>query len=216
LFILAELIIIKAMNSIGTLYIIAAASGTGKTSLAKALASSIKNTINSISYTTRPIRVGENQNQDYFFVSQEAFLSMAQHKEFLEYAKVFAYYYGTSKKWVEEQLLAGIDVILDIDWQGAQQIREQMACVTIFLLPPSYIELRSRLEKRKRDDSKIIEDRLAAASSEISHCKEFDYIVINDRFEVALEDLKNIVYSERLRCKYQLNRYNALIDGLIN
>ena len=200
----------------GTPYIIAAASGTGKTSLAKALTTTIENIKNSISHTTRPIRIGEQANQDYFFVDMPTFENLIKQNEFLEHAKVFGHYYGTSHQWVEEQLNAGIDVILDIDWQGARQIRKQKDCVSIFLLPPSRAELRLRLEKRKREDAKIIEDRFIAASSEIAHYKEFDYIVINDKFEKALEDLKAIIYSKRLQCEYQTKKYAILIEALVN
>jgi len=203
------------MNLKGTLYIIAAASGTGKTSLAKALSATVENTRISISYTTRPIRVGETTNQDYFFVDVETFESLIKQKEFLEHARVFGQYYGTSRQWVETQLNAGIDVILDIDWQGAKQIRQQINCVSVFLLPPSRAELRLRLEKRKREDAKIIEDRLAAASNEIAHCKEFDYIIINDKFEDALEDLKAIVHSKRLQYEHQIKKHDMLIKELL-
>lgn len=203
------------MNPKGTLYIIAAASGTGKTSLSNALATMVENIRISTSYTTRAIRAGEVANKNYFFVDEVTFESLIKQKEFLEYAQVFGQYYGTSRKWVETQLNAGVDVILDIDWQGAQQVRSQISCVSIFLLPPSRAELRLRLEKRKRDDAKIIENRLAAASSEIAHCKEFDYIVINDKFEGALEDLKAIVYSKRLQYEHQIKKYDMLIAELL-
>lgn len=204
------------MNTKGTLYIIAAASGTGKTSLAKALSTTVENVKNSISYTTRSIRIGEVKDQNYFFTDIATFESLIKQKEFLEHAKVFNHYYGTPRQWVEAQLNAGIDVILDIDWQGAQQVRKQMSCISIFLLPPSRAELRLRLEKRKREDAKIIEDRLATASSEIAHCKEFDYIVINDKFETALEDLKAIIYSKRLQCEHQIKKHDMLIKELLN
>ncbi|EKE01977.1 MAG: Guanylate kinase [uncultured bacterium] len=204
------------MNLKGTLYIIAAASGTGKTSLAKALVATVENVKISISHTTRPIRSGETADRDYFFVDEVAFESLIKKEEFLEHARVFNHYYGTSRRWVEGQLNAGIDVILDIDWQGAQQVRKRMGCISIFLLPPSRNELRLRLERRKREDAKIIEDRLAAAGSEISHCKEFDYIVINDKFESALEDLKAIVCGKRLQCEHQIKKHDMLIKELLN
>lgn len=203
------------MRSKGTLYIIAAASGTGKTSLAKALATTIENIKTSISHTTRPIRAGEKPQQDYFFVDVATFESLIKQKELLEYAKVFQHYYGTSRQWVEKQLHAGSDVILDIDWQGAKQIRQQMECISIFLLPPSRNELRLRLEKRKREDAKIIADRLATASSEITHYKEFDYIVINDKFAKALDDLKMIIFSKRLQREQQIKKYAMLIKELL-
>jgi guanylate kinase len=203
------------MNPKGTLYIIAAASGTGKTSLTKALATTVESMKISISHTTRSIRTGEIASQDYFFVDMTTFESLIKRKEFLEYAQVFGHYYGTSRQWVETQLNAGIDVVLDIDWQGAQQIRKQINCISIFLLPPSRAELRLRLEKRKREDAKIIEDRMAAASSEIAHCKEFDYIVINDKFATALEDLKAIIYSKRLQYEHQIKKHGMLISELL-
>lgn len=199
----------------GTLYIIAAASGTGKTSLTKELTTTVKNVTFSISHTTRPIRAGETKDLDYFFVDVKTFEALIKQKEFLEHAQVFGQHYGTSRKWVETQLNSGIDVILDIDWQGAKQIKKQINCVSIFLLPPSRAQLRLRLEKRKRDDAKIIEDRMSGASSEIFHCKEFDYIVINDKFESALEDLKAIIHSKRLQCEHQMKKYATLIKELI-
>lgn len=202
------------MKPKGTLYIIAAASGTGKTSLAKALAQTVENIKVSISHTTRSMRASEKADQHYFFVTPQEFESLIKQQAFLEYAQVFGHYYGTSRKAVEKQLKAGFDVILDIDWQGARQVREQIECVSIFLLPPSNKELRLRLEKRKREDSHIIEERFAAANSEISHYKEFDYVIINDKFEAALLSLQTIVYSERLRLKNQIVKYNSLIKEL--
>ncbi|HBS52113.1 MAG TPA: guanylate kinase [Coxiellaceae bacterium] len=203
------------MKPKGILYIVAAASGTGKTSLAEALTKTVDNIKISISHTTRQIRANERTGQNYFFVTPEEFESLIEKNAFLEYAQVFDHYYGTSRKWVEEQLNMGIDVVLDIDWQGARLVREQIQCVSIFLLPPSSAELRLRLERRKRDDSQIIEQRLATASSEIAHYKEFDYVVINDKFENALADLQTIVQSQRLRLRYQTEKYATLIEELI-
>ena len=203
------------MKPKGILYIVAAASGTGKTSLAEALTKTVDNIKISISHTTRQIRANERTGQNYFFVTPEEFESLIEKNAFLEYAQVFDHYYGTSRKWVEEQLNMGIDVVLDIDWQGARLVREQIQCVSIFLLPPSSAELRLRLERRKREDSQIIEQRLATASSEIAHYKEFDYVVINDKFENALADLQTIVQSQRLRLRYQTEKYATLIEELI-
>ena len=205
----------QAMHPQGTLYIIAAASGTGKTSLAKALATTIDNIKISISHTTRPRRTGEIPQQDYFFVDSTTFKNLIKHKEFLEHAKVFQHYYGTSRHWVEQQLNTGNDVVLDIDWQGAKQVQAQMKCVSIFLLPPSRDELRLRLENRKREDIKVIANRLATASSEIAHCKEFDYIIINDKFTQALVDLTAIVLSKRLQCELQTKKHAMLIAELL-
>lgn len=204
------------MNPKGTLYIIAAASGTGKTSLAKALATTAENIKISISHTTRPMGINEKEGQNYFFIDLTTFKNLIKENKFLEHAEVFDYYYGTSREWVETQLHSGIDVLLDIDWQGARQIRKQMECVSIFLLPPSRAELRIRLEKRKREDAKIIENRLTKANLEIAHYKEFDYIVINDKFEKALEDLKAIIHSKRLELRYQTKKYDILIKELLN
>lgn len=199
----------------GTLYIVSAASGTGKTSLIESLVKDTKNIKFSISHTTRQVRGNEIDGQDYFFVSKEEFENLIKRDEFLEYAKVFDEYYGTSRTWVEEQLDLGVDVVLDIDWQGARQIREKIECTTIFLLPPSKMELRSRLEKRGRDGSEIIEKRLAAASSEISHYKEFDYVVINDSFNEALMDLRSIINGKRLSSDHQKEKYDALVEELL-
>lgn len=203
------------MRPKGTLYIVAAASGTGKTSLTDALVKTVANIKSSISHTTRPIRANEEAGKHYFFIDADEFTSLVEQQMFLEHARVFDYYYGTSRRWVEEQLNSGLDVVLDIDWQGARQVREQIDCITIFLLPPSKAELRLRLEKRKRECAQIIEQRLAAAGSEIVHYKEFDYVVINDKFESALLDLQTIVYGQRLRLKHQAVKYDALIGELL-
>jgi len=199
----------------GTLYILSAASGTGKTSLSKGLVASLDNIKISISHTTRPIRAGEQADQSYFFIDEPTFIDMIEKNAFLEHAKVFGYYYGTSHQWVNEQLQNGIDVILDIDWQGAQIIRKQMSCISIFLLPPSREALRERLMNRKREDANIIEDRLVAASSEIAHYHEFDYIIVNDKFELALDELRTIVKAQRLHFTAQAQRNKKLIENLL-
>ncbi len=204
------------MKTIGTLYIIAAASGTGKTSLAKALEQSLSNIKISISHTTRAMRAQEIANQSYFFIDHTSFERMIAEHAFLEYARVFGAYYGTSRAFVDEQLNQRMDVILDIDWQGAEQIKKLYPqSESIFLLPPSKEELRRRLNKRKRDDAKTIQNRLNLASSEISHAHEFDYIVINDNFAVALKDLQTIVLANRLRQKVQAIKYADLLKDLL-
>lgn len=203
------------MNPKGTLYIVSAASGTGKTSLTDAIVAKMTNIKISISHTTRPIRANERADEHYFFITPQEFELLIQQNVFLEYAHVFGNYYGTSRNWVLEQLVAGFDIILDIDWQGAQKIRKQMECVTIFLLPPSRAELRLRLEKRGSDDVKTIEQRLAVASSEIAHYGEFDYIVINDRFEDAVTDLQAIIRSQRLQLRRQMVSHGALVKELL-
>lgn len=204
------------MQTVGTLYIIAAASGTGKTSLARALEQSLANIKISISHTTRAIHAQEIANQSYFFIDNTSFERMIAEHAFLEHARVFGYYYGTSRGFVDEQLNQGADVILDIDWQGAAQIKKLYPqSESIFLLPPSKEELRRRLNKRKRDDVETIENRLNLASSEISHAHEFDYIVINDNFDLALKDLQTIVLANRLRQKSQAAKYADLLKELL-
>lgn len=199
----------------GTIYIISAASGTGKTTLTKELFGSVQHMRISISHTTRSLRPGEKPNESYFFVDVPKFEQMITENAFLEHANVFGDYYGTSQQWVEEQLHTGNDVILDIDWQGAAQIRKKLKCVSIFLLPPSLQELRNRLEKRKRDSAAVIEQRLIAARNEILHYNEFDYIVINDRFDEALSDLQAIVRAQRLGQKFQAEHHAELIAELL-
>jgi guanylate kinase len=203
--------------TLGTLYIIAAASGTGKTSLTKALVSSMPNTKISISHTTRPIKPGEKAGVNYFYLSEKEFRDMAKQNEFIEHAEVFGHNYGTSRSFITDQLQQGYDIILDIDWQGAQQIRAKIPdCITIFLLPPSKQVLRQRLEQRKRDEQNIIEQRLALASSEIAHYNEFDYLVINDDFETALRDLQAIVHTHKLKRTVQTVNQAALINELLS
>ena len=190
--------------------------GTGKTSLARALSDSLDNIKISVSHTTRSIRANEEPNKSYFFVDEPHFKSMINNHAFLEYAQVFDHYYGTSKQWVHEQLAHGIDIILDIDWQGAQLIRKQIDCTSIFLLPPSRQALHDRLINRKRENSSIIASRLAKASSEIAHYKEFDYIVVNDKFDHALDELKIIVKAQRLNLKVQASKHEKLIKDLLS
>src|SRR5579884_3074698 len=169
------------MNTLGTLYIISAPSGGGKTSLVKALTASMPNIIVSVSHTTRPKRPGEEDGVNYHFVDQAQFKKLLAEDLFLEHATVFGNYYGTSRRWVEEKLQAGIDVVLEIDWQGAQQVRKLMPkTVSIFILPPSREVLLERLQARDQDNKAVIAKRMAAASNEISHYHEYDYLVIND------------------------------------
>ncbi len=184
----------------GTLFMVSAPSGAGKTSLLKELLGHDEMLHVSVSYTTRPMRPGEEEGKDYHFVDHERFLRKVEDGSFLEHARVFDNYYGTDRQEVCEQLDQGFDVILEIDWQGAQQIRSQMFDTTsIFILPPSEETLRHRLEGRGQDDEEVIERRMSAARDEISHYSEYDYLVINDDFDLALEELKSIVQSDRLR-----------------
>ncbi len=184
----------------GTLFMVSAPSGAGKTSLLKELLGHDDMLHVSVSYTTRPMRPGEKEGEDYHFVDHERFLRKVEDGSFLEHARVFDNYYGTDRQEVYEQLEQGFDVILEIDWQGAQQIRSNMSdTVSIFILPPTEEALRHRLEGRGQDDDDVINKRMSAARNEISHYSEYDYLVINDDFAQALEDLKSIVRSNRLQ-----------------
>lgn len=203
--------------SLGTLYVIAAPSGAGKTSLVDALVKSLDNIKISVSYTTRPKRPLEEEGLNYHFVSAVEFEKMIAAHQFLEHANVFGNHYGTGKAWVEQQLQAGFDVILEIDWQGAQQIRKLFPrCVGIFILPPSLAILRQRLEVRNQDSEAVINERLAEAKTEMSHYAEFDYLLFNDVFAEALADLQVIVQAQRLRQPLQAQRHTMLLEGLLN
>ncbi|HTM62879.1 MAG TPA: guanylate kinase [Gammaproteobacteria bacterium] len=203
------------MNQIGNLYVIAAPSGTGKTSLVKALLNYVKNLRVSISHTTRPIRPSEQDGINYFFIDKQTFTEMVKRKEFLEHATVFDHYYGTSKKWVEEQLQGGIDVILEIDWQGHQQIKKIFPqSIGIFILPPSLDDLQERLLNRAEDNPDVITKRLADAHETVSHINEFEYVVVNDDFNQAASDLKTIIMAGRLLVRSQMRRYEGLIAYL--
>lgn len=208
----------------GTLYTISAPSGAGKTSLVKALLLDDKhNALRvSVSHTTRPKRPGEAEGVNYHFVSHKKFEQMVVEDAFLEHATVFENLYGTSKKWVSEQLLAGFDVILEIDWQGAEQVQKWVASqatahsIGIFILPPSLAELRSRLTQRGQDQSDVIESRMAEAVAEIAHYQGADYLVINDDFDQALADFKAILRANRLQAATQKADNQPLIDDLLS
>lgn len=198
----------------GSLYVIAAPSGTGKTTLVKALTDSSTNITVSISHTTRPKRPAETHGVDYYFIDTAEFQRMIDHKDFLEYAKVFNYFYGTSRSWVEKTLAQGIDVILEIDWQGCQQIQRLFPeCISIFILPPSLADLAERLKERAQDSDDIIQQRLADAHETVSHINEYDYVVINEDFNLAVQELKTIVEANRLlRIKQSLKLDKLLAD----
>ena len=191
-------------TSTGTLYVFSAPSGAGKTTLVKAL---LEQTIDigvSVSHTTRAPRDGEVNGKDYNFVSQDTFKGLIDQSAFLEHAQVFDNFYGTSQIWVEQELEAGRDVILEIDWQGAQQIRQQMPhMVSVFILPPSREELLKRLTGRSTDSQEIIDRRMQDAVSEMSHYGEFNYLIINDDFDTALQELRSIVIARRQRTAVQ-------------
>ncbi len=204
------------MMSLGNLFIITAASGAGKTSLVRALLQQDAQIQLSVSYTTRQPRLGEVNGEHYHFVDEASFLKMLDENDFLESAHVHGARYGTSKTCVNEVLAAGQDLILEIDWQGAAQVRQLYPeAISIFILPPSIQELESRLRGRGQDSDEVIAKRLAAAKDEMSHVGEFDYVTINDKFEVALEDLNAIVRTQRLKREKQLARHATLLKGLI-
>jgi len=203
--------------SLGTLYIIAAPSGAGKTSLVGALVKDTDHIRVSVSHTTRPPRPKEQEGIHYHFVTQADFEAMIAQEAFLEQAKVFDDYYGTTKEWVSAQLHAGIDVILEIDWQGARQVRQlQPNSVSIFILPPSKQTLKQRLKQRGQDDDTVIARRMHAAINEMRHYDEFDYLVINDHFKTALADLKAIVKSRRLTRPIQIQKMGELLTDLLS
>jgi guanylate kinase len=198
------------------LYIVSAPSGAGKTSLVKALLENIGNLALSVSHTTRHIRPGENNGIDYHFVSQAEFQQLLEAQELLEHAQVFGNYYGTAKSSVENSLRQGTDIILEIDWQGAQQIRKlSPECISIFILPPSTHILEQRLKGRGQDDAGVIARRMQDAVTEISHYQEFDYIVVNDDFNQALLELQSIVIANRLTKIRQIQNLDALIKNLL-
>jgi len=201
----------------GTLYIISAPSGAGKTSLVKALVDDMDDVCVSVSHTTRPMRPGELDGVNYNFVDVATFERMVEEDVFLEHAQVFDNFYGTSREWVEQQLREGIDVILEIDWQGAQQVRPRMpGCVGVFILPPSRQTLMQRLRGRGQDSEEVIQRRFSDAVTDMSHFHEYDYVVINDDFAEALLDLSAIVRARRQRVEVQRARQGALIETLIH
>ncbi|CCQ10169.1 Guanylate kinase [Pseudoalteromonas luteoviolacea B = ATCC 29581] len=199
----------------GNLFILSAPSGAGKSSLIKALLGKHKNIQVSVSHTTRAPRPGEENGIHYHFVSVDDFKSLIDAGDFFEWAKVFTNFYGTSKQAIESQLVNGIDVFLDIDWQGARQVRDLVPDVkTIFILPPSREELERRLNSRGQDSQEVIASRMAEAASESSHFNEFDYLLVNDDFEATLAQLECIVLSSRLQTAHQAVKHHSLIEQL--
>lgn len=200
----------------GVLYTVSAPSGAGKTSLVKALLERVDTIQVSVSHTTRAMRPGEVDGVNYHFVSREQFQAILDAGQFLEYAEVFGNFYGTSQAWVEETLAAGRDVILEIDWQGAEQIRRLIPeTVAIFILPPSLAALESRLNGRGQDPQDVIDSRMQQARAEISHYVEADYLIVNDQFDVALEELIAITRVMPLTLERQQVRYAAMIGELL-
>jgi guanylate kinase len=205
------------MNHSGKLYIISAPSGAGKTSLVKQLIRTVEGIRLSISHTTRQQRPGEVHGHDYFFASVAEFQNLLQQHAFLEYAQVFDNFYGTARSSVEQQLREGQDVILEIDWQGAQQVRQLLPeSTSIFILPPSLDVLEQRLRNRAQDSEATIQRRMRDAVTEMSHYREFDYLIVNDDFERALQQLTSIVAARRLRRDRQQVLLQPLLDGLLH
>lgn len=206
----------------GNLFILSAPSGAGKSSLINALLkqdnqASTRPMQVSVSHTTRDARPGENNGEHYHFVSVDEFKNLVSQNAFYEHAEVFGNYYGTSAAAIDAQLAQGIDVFLDIDWQGAQQVRMKKPSVTtIFITPPSKAELESRLRGRGQDSDEVIAGRMAQAQAECSHYNEFDYIIVNDDFDQALNDLTTIVNNQRLKCRQQTIAHQTLFSNLLD
>jgi guanylate kinase len=199
----------------GKLFILSAPSGTGKTSLTKSLLQKNINLWLSISYTSRLMRPSEVDGHDYFFVERNIFEQMLGNEEFIESAEIYGNLYGTSQKWINEAINSGKDILLEIDGQGARQVRKIFSdVVSIFILPPSLEVLENRLKDRNQDSKEVIAKRMAAAKEEISHVSEYDYVIINDNMDIALRDLVSVVQSERLRTSAQLAHYHDLVIQL--
>lgn len=204
------------MANLGTLYTVSAPSGAGKTSLVAALVKSNPEVCVSISHTTRAMRPGEVDGVNYHFVDHATFESMLEQGAFLEHARVFSNLYGTSQQWVADTLKQGIDVILEIDWQGAEQVRKLMPdTVSLFILPPSLACLRQRLTGRGQDDVAVIEARMNEAINEMSHYVEADYLIVNDDFTVALAQFQALITSQHIRLPRQAERHRQLLSDLL-
>lgn len=200
----------------GYLYIVSAPSGAGKTTLVKLLLENDPGIRLSVSYTTRAPRAGEQDGREYHFIGVEAFRTMIDAGDFLEWAEVHGNYYGTSKRWIEAEMAADRDVLLEIDWQGAQQVRNVFpAAIGVFVLPPSVDELERRLSGRGTDSAETIARRLAAAQDEMRHVGEFDYVIINDDLQRALGDLLSVARASRLRYAAQCRRHSTLFATLL-
>jgi guanylate kinase len=195
------------MDTPGNLFVVAAPSGAGKSSLVKALLELDSHLRVSVSHTTRAPRGQEQHGREYWFISEPEFRSMIEHGDFFEWAQVHGHLYGTSRKAIEQRLMNGEDMILEIDWQGALQIKQLFAhAVLIFILPPSWDELQQRLQRRGEDGPDVIETRMVNAREEVAQARHFDFVIINSLFETALFDLKTVVHSQRL--KYAAQRRN--------
>ena len=200
----------------GILYVISAASGTGKTTLVRQLVACEEDVVPSISHTTRPPRRSERNGADYWFVDESEFQALVEADAFLEHAKVFDHHYGTSREWVNAQLADGKDVILEIDWQGAEQVRRQHdGIVSVFILPPSPGILEQRLRRRDQDSTEVVARRMREATQEMSHYSEFDFLLINDDLEATLSELRLIVQCGRLRRARQEANHRDLLESLL-
>ncbi|WP_449280256.1 guanylate kinase [Legionella dresdenensis] len=203
-------------SSTGNLFIVAAPSGGGKTSLVKHLVASLDKIEVSVSHTTRVARPGEQDGVNYFFIDKQKFTAMIEQNAFIEHAQVFGHYYGTSVAQIEKRLQEGIDVVLDIDWQGAQQIRGLFPhAVSIFIIPPSLDALKQRLTDRRQDNEDTIASRMQKAQDELSHYVEFDYLIVNDQFDKAAEELQAIVIANRLQTSRQSTKIGKLLSLLL-
>ena len=201
----------------GNLFIVSAPSGAGKTSLVNSLLASNRGIDLSISYTSRAPRPGETNGKDYHFVSREIFLAMAKRGDFLESAEVYGNLYGTSQSWIAAEIAGGRDIMLEIDWQGAAQVRSKFPyCIGIFILPPSLQALEARLKGRAQDSAEVIARRISSAQEDVAHVTEFDYVIINDKLDDALQQLNAVVVAAGLRRDRQLARQQVLINQLQN
>lgn len=204
------------MSGTSTLFIVSAPSGAGKTSLLRRLLQSDRQLSLSVSHTTRAMRPGEVDGVHYHYVDQETFRALVAEDVFIEHAQVFDNFYGTSEAAVREQLAAGQDVVVEIDWQGARQVRARFpGAVSIFIVPPSIEALRERLSGRAQDSDEIIERRMRDAQAELSHYPEYDYLLVNDQFDLALQQLADVVSAERLRLGRQQQRYAAELQAML-
>ncbi len=205
-----------SLSGHGTLFVVSAPSGAGKTSLVRALIDAVDGLELSVSHTTRPRRRGEVDGIDYHFVDESTFLAQVEAGRFLEHAEVFGNRYGTSRDAVEARLAEGFDVILEIDWQGALQVRRLIpGAVLIFILPPSPAELESRLSGRGQDSTEVVERRLSEARAEIAQYEAYDYLIVNDDFSTALGQLRCLIETERLRVPRQRQALGAVLRGFL-